>query len=257
MKQVKFFLVALMAMVMGMSVTSCINGDDNNIVSVPGSFVQVVHDFPIYFKDAYGYKLIPDQSIMSADGEMALIAYQYDRSTVAENATSVNITLLGSPYYMKKSYVSTSFSVAANAPVMTLEPTTNMGTLKGGFFDKNVMILPVAYKNKKYEKDSDNEVEANRHSFGLAYDSEEGFKNGVLTLHLCHHADEIPDENGDGKPVERTNNTFDYKAFDLSVVLSTLSSTPSKIDIVIDQNETNDKFKEKKETTFSFEYSFK
>ena len=30
MKQVKFFLVALMAVVMGVSVTSCMNGDDNS-----------------------------------------------------------------------------------------------------------------------------------------------------------------------------------------------------------------------------------
>ena len=33
MKQMKFFLVALMAVVMGMSVTSCMNGDDNTPVS--------------------------------------------------------------------------------------------------------------------------------------------------------------------------------------------------------------------------------
>lgn len=32
MKQVKFFLVALMAVVMGMSVTSCMNGDDNHML---------------------------------------------------------------------------------------------------------------------------------------------------------------------------------------------------------------------------------
>ena len=30
MKQMKFFLVALMAVVMGVSVTSCMNGDDNS-----------------------------------------------------------------------------------------------------------------------------------------------------------------------------------------------------------------------------------
>ena len=34
MKQVKFFLVALMAVVMGMSVTSCMNGDDNHNVTI-------------------------------------------------------------------------------------------------------------------------------------------------------------------------------------------------------------------------------
>ena len=33
MKQMKFFLVALMAIVMGMSVTSCMNGDDNTQVN--------------------------------------------------------------------------------------------------------------------------------------------------------------------------------------------------------------------------------
>ena len=33
MKQMKFFLVALMAVVMGMSVTSCMNGDDNTQVN--------------------------------------------------------------------------------------------------------------------------------------------------------------------------------------------------------------------------------
>ena len=31
MKQMKFFLVALMAVVMGMSVTSCMNGENNPI----------------------------------------------------------------------------------------------------------------------------------------------------------------------------------------------------------------------------------
>ena len=32
MKQVKFFLVALMAVVMGMSVTSCMNGDETTML---------------------------------------------------------------------------------------------------------------------------------------------------------------------------------------------------------------------------------
>ena len=48
MKQMKFFLVALMAVVMGMSVTSCMNGDDNTIVQ-RNDFVRVVQDFPVYF----------------------------------------------------------------------------------------------------------------------------------------------------------------------------------------------------------------
>lgn len=256
MKQVNFLLVALMTVLMGVSVSSCMKGDDNNIVQVPGNFVEVVQEIPIYFKDASGAKLIPNQAIISADGDIALIAYQYDSRTVVEN--SVNITLLGTPYYMKKSYVSTSSSVVANAPVMTLEPPTNYGTIKGGFFNKNTLILPVAYKYKKYEGDADNVTEVNRHSFALVYNAETGFENGILTLRLQHHADEIPSESGDGALVERKDNTFDYKVFDLSIVLGGLSSIPSKINVVIDQNEKDDKFGENvKDTAFPYDYLFK
>ena len=35
MKQMKFLLVALMTVLMGMSVTSCMNGDDNTIYTGP------------------------------------------------------------------------------------------------------------------------------------------------------------------------------------------------------------------------------
>ena len=53
MKQMKFLLVALMAVVMGLSVTSCMNGDDNTIVQRT-DFVRVVQDFPVYFKNMAG-----------------------------------------------------------------------------------------------------------------------------------------------------------------------------------------------------------
>ena len=96
MKQMKFLLVALMTVLMGMSVTSCLKGDDNNTIQL-SNFVRVnTYDYPISFKDAYGTKLIPTQNV-STTKPMALIAYQYDRSTVDANATSINITLLNDP----------------------------------------------------------------------------------------------------------------------------------------------------------------
>lgn len=78
MKQMKFLLVALMTVLMGMSVTSCLKGDDNNTIQL-SNFVRVnTYDYPISFKDAYGTKLIPTQNV-STTKPMALIAYQYDR----------------------------------------------------------------------------------------------------------------------------------------------------------------------------------
>lgn len=256
MKQMKFLLVALMAVVMGLSVTSCMNGDDNTIVQRT-DFVRVVQDFPVYFKNMAGDKLVPT-SVITTSETMALIYYQYDRATVAENANSVTITLLAEPSYIKEGYATTSPYLTANAPVMTLEPSTAYGAVKGGFFDKNTILLPVAYKIKMYEKEEDMKAELNRHTFELSYDSETGFKDGVLTLRLKHNAQAIESESGDGQTVERKDNTYEYKAFGLSAVLRSLSSTPTKINIVIDQNENNDKFGEgySTEKTFPYEYQF-
>lgn len=257
MKQMKFLLVALMAVVMGMSVTSCMNGDDNTIVQ-RSDFVRVVQDFPVYFKNMAGDKLVPT-SVITTSETMALIYYQYDRATVAENASSVTITLLADPSYIKETYATSSPYLTANAPVMTLEPSTAYGAVKGGFFDKNTLLLPVAYKVKAYEKQEDMQAELNKHSFELAYDAETGFKDGILTLRLIHSAQAIENESGDGQTVERKENTYEYKAYNLSAVLRSLSSTPTKINVVIDQNENNDKFDQGsiKDATFPYEYQFK
>lgn len=258
MKQMKFLLVALMAVVMSVSVTSCMNGDDNTIVQ-RSDFVRVVQDFPVYFKNMAGEKLIPASAIAQASETMALIYYQYDRATVAENANSVTITLLAEPSYIKENDVATAPYLTANAPVMTLEPSTAYGAVRGGFFDKNTILLPVAYKIKMYEKEEDMKAELNRHSFELDYDSETGFKDGVLTLRLKHNAQVIESGSGDGQTVERKDNTYEYKAFNLLNVLRLLPSTPTKVSIVIDQNENNDKFGEDnvKDATFSYDYLFK
>lgn len=48
MKQMKFFLVALMAVVMGMSVTSCMKGDDNTIYTGV-AVAECVNSYPPTF----------------------------------------------------------------------------------------------------------------------------------------------------------------------------------------------------------------
>lgn len=254
MKQVKFLLVALMAVVMGVSVTSCMKGEDNNIVQ--GSDLVRVNklDFPISFTPRGGVKLIPTQAIMTADEDMAIIYYQFDKTTIAPGATSIAVTLLADPSYIKESYVVTS-SMTADAPVITLEPATAYGVEKGLFFDKNTLVLPLAYKYKRYEKAEDAAAELKKHRFDLVYDAENSFANGILTLRLCHIAEPIMD--GENK-VERKDNVYEYRAFNLSNVLSGLASKPTSIKVVIDQNEKDDKFTDNiKDASFSYEYNFK
>ena len=78
-------------------------------------------------------------------------------------------------------------------------------------------------------------------------------------MRLHHNAQAIESESGDGKTVERKDSNFEYKAFNLSMILRTLSSVPTKVYVVIDQNESNDKFDEGsiKDAKFPYEYLFK
>ena len=79
MKQMKFLLVALMTVLMGMSVTSCMNGDDNTIYTGP-AFAKCTNYFPATFELANGQKLVVNELSMSNlnIGEIYFFYYQFD-----------------------------------------------------------------------------------------------------------------------------------------------------------------------------------
>lgn len=255
MKQVKFILVALMAVVMGMSVTSCLKGEENN--TVQGSlFVKVnAFDFPPSFVDAAGGKWIPTNVTVDASKHMsmALISFQYDRTTVEANATSINVTLLGEPYYFDKSVVEPREPEVGNAPMYTLEPGSYYGTIKGGFFDKNILILPLAYWYKKYDNTTEKEkyeAEMKAHSFNMYCDVATDFENGVLTLTLVHNV------NGGEGDVKRTDKNMDYKAFDISSVLHSIDGTVSSVKVKVMENQSTNSYTDASEKTYNIEYKF-
>ena len=258
MKQMKFFLVALLTLVMGMSVTSCMKGDDNTMAQ-RSEFVRVnQYDFPTSFTTSYGVKLVPAEPITSSTSKsMALISFQYDRATVAEDAKSINVTMLGDPYYFSEDYVSTNNTNVGNAPIVTLEPSTYYGTISGGFFDKNTLILPIAFKYKKYEKEADQSTENALHSFFMTFDSETGFKDGVLTLKLYHNIQGLEDVAEGETPIKRTDNTMDYKAYSISNILSSISGTVTQVKVVIEENQNDDKLSNASDRTYSYQYNFK
>ncbi|ERI84174.1 hypothetical protein HMPREF1981_02483 [Bacteroides pyogenes F0041] len=246
MRKMKLYLMCLTTVLISLSVCSCLSDGDNDKVQVQ-TFVQVnAHDLPVSFTNSIGVKLIPNQAITVPESkEMALINYQYDKTTVSANATSINITLLDNPYYFTKSPISLD-GEPGNAPFVTLEPHG----FRGGFFNKEILILPISFKYKRYSEEKELKEEIKRHTFAMMYDNEKGFKDGILTLHLHHTITSHLDE-------QRITDGFDYKAYDLSSVLSVVGSDKvTKVEVVIKENQYNNKYSEAQEKTYSYEYPF-
>lgn len=257
MKQMKFLMVALVVL-MGVSLTSCLNGDDNTIVT--GSEIVKVnqYDIPISFTNATGIKLVPDKSILTTEGKMALLYYQYDRATVTQETKSVTITLLADPKYIDGTpvIIGSSEDITENAPMVTLEPSTGYGTLRGVFFDSNMLILPIGYKVRNVNSQEEADDEIGRHAFTVVYDTTEPAEDGTLKLRLYH---EITDP--EGEPVVRTRDAYDYKAYDLSGAILDYrvnhdDARPTKVSIVIMQNKNNNSLESAIEETYSYDYKF-
>jgi len=94
MKQMKFLLVALMTVLMGMSVTSCMNGDDNTIYTGP-AFAKCTNYFPATFELANGQKLVVNELSMSNlnIGEIYFFYYQFDTAQQPGNSQTLDVTL--------------------------------------------------------------------------------------------------------------------------------------------------------------------
>lgn len=94
MKQMKFLLVALMTVLMGMSVTSCMNGDDNTIYTGP-AFAKCTNYFPATFELANGQKLVVNELSMPNlnIGEIYFFYYQFDTAQQPGNSQTLDVTL--------------------------------------------------------------------------------------------------------------------------------------------------------------------
>lgn len=249
MKQLKFIRLFAVALILGATFASC-NDDNNDIVSVAYDFVRVNDDMPLTFTNITGTKLIPNQSILPDDieNDMAMLSYQYDQSTIDETSNSLNINIIGSPYYFKTDRVEEAGTVTPNAPIATLTPSTYYGiTIAGGFFDKNTLILPIGYKIQNYAS-TDPEEEANAHSFVLTYDPATAYSGGTLTLYLHHVIDEsLADKI-------RDYDVFAPHAFNIAPALEGLTETPQNIKVVI-RRSNQSSFDSAYEYTYTYEYS--
>ncbi|WP_336594475.1 hypothetical protein, partial [Bacteroides acidifaciens] len=107
---------------------------------------------------------------------------------------------------------------------------------------------------KKYNNTTEKEkyeAEMKAHSFKMYCDVATDFKDGVLTLTLVH------DVNGGEEDVKRTDRIMDYKAFDISSVLSGIDGkTVNSVKVKVMENQSSDSYTDASEKLYNIEYKF-
>ena len=219
MKQMKFLLVALMTVLMGMSVTSCMNGDDNTIYTGP-AFAKCTNYFPATFELANGQKLVVNELSMSNlnIGEIYFFYYQFDTAQQPGNSQTLDVTLYAGSTPTSISAKSTEGPEKAadyneaTAPLYTFNSDTS--TQPGILFDP-YLVIPIMYWVKVESTDEKQKEELNKHSFILTYDFDELASGSTeLVLNLNHVI-----KDGSEETVTRDKYTSTYKAYNLSSVI--------------------------------------
>lgn len=272
MKQLKFLMVAL-TLLMGVSLTSCLNSDSDYVQQIP-IIAKVYNTYGSYtFKTNDGYTITPTMASVSAcetagiklsemAGKIAYIIYTADGLVLNETTKTLDgVTLVGALSLDNKVAVVPGKEIdklpqdsIANSPILSLE--ANNG--KPMFMDATSILLPVHYTVKK-----------NENYVTLVYYTDEPEDNGdVLRLHLRL--------NTKGKDTGYSYTSYDYsnngyiglylKAYDLTSVFMTYlqkkgmtpsaANYPKKIEIVTQENSysTDLTDSQTKEKVYTVEY---
>lgn len=220
MKQMKLFLVALLTVVMGMSVTSCMNGEENTARQF-FTVGQCVNSFPSTFQSLSGQKLIfNDASLITLEtGKLYSFWYEYDSAEQPDNSATLNVTLpagttptLVSAKYSEGPINKTDASEANSAlRLFSLDDSTKPAVI----FDQKYILIPIVYWVKVESTEEAQKKEFEKHSFILTYDADEivsGATEMVMTLN--HVVNTEGEEN-----VKRDKYTSLYKAYDLTTAM--------------------------------------
>ena len=250
MKQVKFFLVALMAVVMGMSVTSCMNGDDNHNVTMT---VPVKYNYGSFLMGDGTTKLVPTTELGLLDGTMFIISCQYDQSQVTANSTSIPVTLLSTPLCIdpKGNETLTQTKTEPTNPLYSLDKQQSSLV----YYDKNTIVLTMPYW-VKVTNSSVEDSEVKKHSFVLSYDPDIKATDTKLKLYISHVVDDA-----EGETVTRSNFTYAYRAYSISSALYQFKEKTGKLPqylvLKAETNSSKDELKDENgETSVEYQYAF-
>lgn len=245
MKQMKFFLVALMAVVMGMSVTSCMNGEENNGPFPIGVIAKLETGYSGYFKMVNDTKLIPTSASslnMPLSPGMYAVSGQYMNEDVDVNAGTITFTLSSS-----SNIDGPSISMGEETPNVTLYALEYQDVYPS-LFDKNTLVIPALIWAKGTNETEVSE-DTKKHSLRVTYDE---IEDGATELVL--HLNDVITEDVEG---ERKILTIKHQAYDLSPAISQFEGKLRKITIKAKINSSSYDLKNisTKDGSFEIDYS--
>ena len=174
MKQMKFLLVALMAVVMSVSVTSCMNGE-NNPVYTGLAVAECVSTYPATFAVSNNQKLVvKDATLLDLKyGKTYMFYYQFNTEEQSVSAASITVTLYqgSAPVAIDadddEGPVANSADYEADAALYSLG--TSLFPSSFLLYNKKLLV-PFGYWVKVEENTDKQKEELNKHSFVLTYD---------------------------------------------------------------------------------------
>lgn len=185
MANLKIWMVALTAL-MGVSLTSCFNSDDDNIQSVYG-IITLKSIMPYQFQ-VEGSDIVYESNSLTIDGlsenaypgDIVILNAQYDTRTqeVNQNTKKIIVTVISAEKLNEGTY-SIMEDVSYNRSVIA---TSTMSGYTPGFYSKNWLVIPIGMYLEKSTWES-----ALKHSFYLVYDAEdENNSEDTMVLRLRH-----------------------------------------------------------------------
>lgn len=237
MKQLKFLMVAF-TLLMGISLTSCLDSDNESAYDGWGYFRTVHYMGSSYFVDLSGYKYYPTEASVAAmkaggfDIDKADLVYIYFKNVEQADGGSITggkyIQLVSvnafDSYYAKtvQSESDMESTVTDNAPILTLNPRDNYGnTYTPMLYGPEMVILPIYWRMENKQETM------KQHSFSLVYINNEIQANSKeLVLYLRHDR---------GTDTKSDANALVINAYDISSIMKNFKnatgSYPTKVTI--------------------------
>jgi hypothetical protein len=243
MAKFKIWMVAL-TLIMGVSLSSCLNGESDPIYS--DAFpVKCVNFYPPTFQTINGQKLVLSGSSTASFnmGELYMLYFQFNTEEQSVDAPSINVTVWNGiePIALnaKNSEGPTgiSESTKANSALYAFSGIVSSSTGSRNIdpaviFDNEYLYVTPVYWVKQETGDEKQKEELAKHAFVLTYDLE-SIKQGdeELVLTLNHVITETSEEE-----VKRDAYTSTIKAYPLTSALYAFQSKagqkPTKIKLV-------------------------
>lgn len=273
MKHVNFLMVALM-IIMGTTVTSCMNGEENTIVQ--GVEPMRVKDNIMGLSSfiSGGIEVVPTNSTLvdlPSGTKIALVGYRYDRALqeITASTKKINVELLGKPQAIdaplnicpakddvqdvKSTHAIATLSVVSG--YSAIEPyvlPVMKGMIHGNAGAEYFLISPVGYKVKGSQKEDELKAELKKHSFTMIHYLDEVESGETSMVVYLRHVISGDDTTGD--KVERTTNYAEYKAFDLTRAIVEFKKksgvNPTKVIVKAMENTSSDDLKGANEKSY-------